>query len=184
MKQETDSNGARSRGSVLSNTSMQTKGDLSSRSNNCEFAFPEGPFWTMLCELSITLFVCFPLFFLTIIIFAHLNFPSPGFEYDHTTSQVFNCSNLMQFPGCPYSKVDLTQPCIFKGPFNSNYRPDEWDFIFQSSQVSSIQKCQILPSCAIQLRVLHFVQMLATKQERDEKTHFLRSEQSLGPMFV
>lgn len=67
----------------------------------------------------------------------------------------------MQFPGCPYSKVDLTQPRIFKGHFNSNYRPDEWDFIFQSSQVSSIQKRQILPSCAIQLRVLHFVQMLA-----------------------
>lgn len=74
----------------------------------------------------------------------------------NATSQIFNCSNLMQFPGCPYSKVDLTQPCIFKGPFNSNYRPDEWGFIFQSSQVSSIQKCQILPSCPIQLRVLLF----------------------------
>lgn len=63
----------------------------------------------------------------------------------------------MQFSGSPYSKVDLIQPCVFKGPFNSNYRLDEWDVNFQLSQFTSIQKCQILPSFAIQLSVLHFV---------------------------
>lgn len=49
---------------VLSDTSMQTKGELPSRSNNWEFAFPEDPFWATLHELSVIHFVCFPLVFL------------------------------------------------------------------------------------------------------------------------
>lgn len=73
------------------------------------------------------------------------------------TSQIFNCSNLVQFPGCPYSKVDLIQPCVFKGPFNSHYRPDEWDFNFQLNQLISVEKCQILPRSAVQLSVLLFM---------------------------
>lgn len=73
---------------------------------------------------------------------------------------------------------------IFKGSFNSNYRPDEWDFSFQLNQFSSIQNCQILPRSAIQFSALCFVEMQATQQERKQKTHFLGSRQSLGTIFV
>lgn len=90
-------------------------------------------------------------------------------EQTNTTSQIFNCSNLVQLPGCPCSKADLIQPSVFKGHFNSSYRPDEWDFNFQLSQFSSVQKCQILPSPTIQLSALHFVQMLIQNRKEIRK---------------
>lgn len=121
-----------------------------------QFAFPEDPFWAMLHEISVIHSVCFPLFF-----YCHHSclsrFPFSRLWVQTNTHLIFNCSNLVQFSVCPYSKVNLIQRCVFKGPFNSNYRLDEWDFNFQLRQLTSIQKRQILPSSAIQLSVLHFV---------------------------